>query len=223
MKKLWLYLFFISLTIHAQDVVDDDAALWLTANIEKEIGKSLSIHGGEQLRLNNNLVDLGQFTSNIGLQYKINKLIRVSGDYAFRQRRRLDASYSLRHQFFLSLFLRKRIKNFLFVYRNRIQWQFSDWLSSETGTTPQLYDRHKLSIRYELNKRFDTYISEEIYMPLKQNPNLGIDRNRLAIGLIYNVSKKMSVESFFLLQQRFSYNNPQRKDFIYGLTFSYQL
>lgn len=204
----------------AQDV-DDDAALWITLNAEKALNERSSIHAGQQLRMNNNFADAGQFTTTVGGQYKVRKGIRVSADYAFRQRRRLDASYSLRHQFFISVFLRKKINRFTIVYRNRTQAQYNDWLTSEDGAAPRLYNRNKLTIKRELNKKWEAYLAGELNLPIGQPQRLSIDRSRFFTGMIYTFSRQLDLEAYFMLQRRYTYTDKARRDFVYGLTLNY--
>lgn len=200
---------------------NDDAALWLTLNAEKKVSERLNLHLGQQVRINNNFADAGQFTTTLGSEYKVRKGIRIAAEYAFRQRRRLDASYSLRHQFFVSVFLRKKVQRFTFVYRNRTQAQYTDWLNSEEGKQPELYNRNKLTVKRELNKKWETYIAGEINLPVFRPERMTVDRSRLFIGMIYTLSRQLELETYFMLQKRFSYTNQPRRDFIYGITVNY--
>jgi hypothetical protein len=203
--------------------IDNDAASWVTANLEKRLSEKFILRAGEQFRLNNNFKDAGQFTTNVGLTYKLASGIRLAGDYAFRQRRRLDGSYSLRHQFFASATWRHDFKRLRISYRARFQAQYRDWLSSENGNQAQWHHRHKLTLRREMTKRIDAYVAAEAYFPLLRANRPTMDRHRLFTGLIYNLSKKTSLEGYFLLQLNHTYTNQPRRDFVYGITLSHEL
>lgn len=200
---------------------NDDASLWLNLAGTKELNAKTELQISMQNRIGNNVTQYNQGSLDIGLQYKLNKLFRVSGDYMFRQRRRLDGSYSTRHRFYLNLFLRKKAGSFTFTYRNRTQMQLKDVYSSEEGSVPTFYNRNKLQVKYELNKRIELYVTEEVYSPFKGLSEIGIDRSRSSIGMIYNLSKKSSIEGAFYYQQEFYATRQLRRNFIYSLTYNF--
>lgn len=211
---------FIIINLLAQQF-NNDAALWLNLSVQKELNKKLSTEITIQNRINNNISQYGQGSIDAGLTYKISKSIRISGNYMFRENRRLDGSYSTRHQLYTAFTYRKKINSFTIIYRNRLQARFKDIYSSSEGKTPVLYDRNKITLRYEINKRFDIYVSEELYSPFYNFKTIIIDRQRSALGTIYKISKSSEIEAYFMLQQQFYSNKQLRRDFIYGLTYQF--
>ena len=223
-KRILSYLLLFTLTngsVIAQEYMDD-AALWLNVALEKELNNKLDLNLKLQNRINNNVTEYGQGTIDLGVTYKINKLFRVSADYMWRERRRLDGSYSTRHQFYVAAYLRKRMGKFLFVYRNRIQARYKNVMSSNEGSYALWHDRHKFLIRYEINKRFDAYISEELYSPLQNMKLIGFDRSRTAVGVIYKLSKNNSIEGYFLFQKELYSDKQLRRDYVYGITYNHR-
>jgi hypothetical protein len=220
----WLMFFFLMGIgfAKAQDA-DDDAAFWLSANLEKKVAKNLVLQGGEQMRLNNNFRDAGLFTTNVSAIYKLITGIRIEGDYAFRQNQRLDGSYGLRHRFSFSGVWRHPFGKWLLMYRNRTQAQFIDWQSRENGNIPSWHNRNRFTIRYEISKRLDAYMSAEAYIPLNMPNRPRVDRQRMMTGISYNLSKKTKLEGSFLLQFNHRYANAPRRDFVYGISFSHEL
>lgn len=201
---------------------EDDAALWLYLNLEKKLNDKFDIHFTHCSRINNNISDYGLGYGDIGVAYARNKNIKVMLDYVLRQRRNPDGSYGTRHRAFFALILKKEISKFTFSYRYRFQAQLKDMLTSEDGLIPKYYDRHKLNIKYELNKRYSMYISEELYYPWYQAKNKGFDRSRSAVGLIWKLSKKKSIEGNFTYRHELNAFNRTNRDFIYSLTYSYE-
>lgn len=215
-------LLIISVSTSRAQEFEDDAALWLKLNLEKKINDKFDVHFAHSSRINNNVSEYGLGYGALGVSYARNKNIKVMLDYALRKRRNLDGSYGTRHRIFFTLILKKEIARFTFSYRYRFQAQLKDMLTSEDGLVPRYYDRHKLSIKYELSKRFKAYISEELYYPYYQAKNKGFDQSRSAIGLVYKLSKKKSIDGNFTYRHELNAFNRTNRDFIYYITYSYE-
>jgi hypothetical protein len=206
---------------HAQEY-EDDAQLWLNLNLEKKLNDEFDVHFSHSSRINNNISQYGLGYGDIGVSYARNKHIKVMLDYVLRERRNPDGSYSTRHRAYFAVILKKEISQFTFSYRYRFQGELRNMLTSENGMIPRYYDRHKLSVKYELSKRYEVYVSEELYYPWYQAKNKGFDRSRSAIGLIYKLSKKKSIEGNFTYRHELNAFNRTNRDFIYSLTYSYE-
>jgi hypothetical protein len=204
---------------HGAQTFNDDAALWLNVALEKELNPRLSAQLTLQNRINNNLSQYGQGIADAGISYKLSKFFRISGHYRFSENRRVAGTYSPRHQIYATFTARKKFNKLLLIYRNRIQAQVRDIYTSENGAVPEFYDRNKFTARYELNKRFDVYLAQEVYSPFYRFSTVPADRSRSYAGVIYNISKKSSVDVFFLFQRELYASRQLRRDFIYGLTY----
>lgn len=201
---------------------DDDAALWLNLDIEKKVNDKFGIHFSHSSRINNNISEYGLGYGDIGVSYSHIKNIKVMADYVLREKRNLDGSYSTRHRGYLAVILKKEISQFSFSYRYRFQAEFKDMLTSEDGLAPRYYDRHKFTVKYEINKRFEAFVSEELYYPWYQAKNKGFDRSRSAVGLTCNLSKRKSIEGNFTYRHELNAFDRTNRDFIYSLTYSYE-
>ncbi len=226
MNRSFKYIFVLVLSFslsnfYAQEF-EDDAQLWLNLNLEKKISDDFDVHFSHSSRINNNISEYGLGYGDIGVSYARNKNIKVMLDYVLRQKRNLDGSYGTRHRAYFAVILKKEISQFTFSYRYRFQAELRDMLTSEDGMIPRYYDRHKLSVKYELSKRYAVYICEELYYPWYQAKNKGFDRSRSGIGLIYKLSKKKSIEGNFTYRHELNAFNRTNRDFIYSLTYSYE-
>lgn len=226
MNSIFKYILILALHVtalssYAQDY-DDDAALWLNLNVEKKFNDHFGLHFSHSSRINNNISEYGLGYGDIGVSYSRNKNIKVMLDYVLRERRNLDGSYSTRHRAYLAVLLKKEISRFTFSYRYRFQAELRDMLTSEDGLVPRYYDRHKVSVKFELNKRIEAYVSEELYYPWYHPRGMGFDRSRSAIGLIYKLSKRKSLEGNFTYRHELNAPDRTNRDFIYSLTYSYE-
>ncbi len=226
MNKLYKYIFLGVLSLLVSNSFsqeyEDDAQLWLNLNLEKKLNDNFDVHFSHSSRISNNISEYRLGYGDIGVSYARNKNIKVMLDYVLRQRRNPDGSYSTRHRAYFAVILKKEISQFTFSYRYRFQGELRDVLTSEDGMIPRYYDRHKLSIKYELNKRYSVYVSEELYYPWYQAKNKGFDRSRSAIGLICKLSKRKSIEGNFTYRHELNAFNRTNRDFIYSLTYSYE-
>jgi len=200
---------------------DDDAKLWLYVKLDKDLSSKLNAELSIQNRIENNVSQYSKLYGNLQLSYKINKNFRLLAGYGYGKNDRLDGSYGDRHRAYAGFILRKKIKNFILSYRNIFQGSVKNVNASEKGGVPLFFDRNKITIKYELNKRVELYTAQELNLSYGQLAYDNIARSRTYIGAIYNLSKKSSVEAYFMFQKHFKYVNRGKRDFIFGLTYSH--
>jgi hypothetical protein len=202
--------------------IENDAALWLNASVEKKLSDKIVVQLNQKNRIYNNFSHYGLGYADLGLYYKINKHIRLQGDYVFGLQRNYKNESALPHQFYLAITFKQKINRFTYLYRNMVQMRYKSYFTSETGTIPKLYERNKFTVKYELNKKMTFYVSEEIRYPFDQTRNKGLNRSRSSLGLEYSFSKTIVVQPYFTFQQELNAFNKTNRDFIYGLGFSYE-
>jgi hypothetical protein len=197
----------------------NDAGTWISINAEKKITPVFSFTLSEEGRFNENFCELGTFFTDAGLSYKVNKLIKVSLNYRFTNKRKIDDSYSVRHRYYVDLSIRKKFKPIILSFRTRFQSQYTDMFSSSTGLMPSYYSRNKLTLKFDLDKNYTPYISAELFSPLN-NPDGGIfiDNTRYAVGIEYTFNRMHSLDIFYLIQRECNVNNPET-DYIIGLGY----
>jgi len=198
---------------HAQD-----AGFWLSVNAEKKITQALSVSLSEEFRLNENMNEFGTFFTDAGLTYKINKYLRISANYRFICKRRLDDSYSNRHRYYFDLTVRKKFKPVTLSLRTRFQSQYADIFSSEDGKIPAYYLRDKLTIKYDAGKHIQPYFYAEIYTPLKHPYDVFIDKTRYCAGFEYEINRMNTIDVFYLFQKEYNVKAPET-DYVIGLGY----
>jgi len=216
-----LILFSASFVV-AQSDFEDDAALWLNFYFEKKITDNIDAHIEFKNRFNNNVSDYGLGALFGGLSYSVNKYIKAEAEYGWGKSRNINGTYSNRHRGNFSLTLKKKFGPLAISYRNMFQVRMRDIYTSENGTVPVYMNRNKLTLKYEINKRITAYVYEEVYLPFYQVRNKGLSRSRSAAGVEYNLTKKITLEGYFLLQHELNAFNKTNRDFIYGLTYAHK-
>ncbi len=207
--------------VKAQDF-NDDAAVWINFYFEKKLGNHVDLHLNQQDRFNDNVRLFGMGYTDWGITYHFNRSFKIMSDYVFVQRRNLDGSYSTRHQFYAALVYKKRFGRYEFLYRNMFQSQIKDVYSSKDGRVPVYYERNKFTLKYELTKRLQPYVAQELYYPLYQAKNKGFDRSRSFIGMFYKVNRRTTLELYGLYQYQLNAFNKTNRDYIYGLGYAYE-
>ena len=186
----------------------NDAGLWLSPSIEKKITSKVSVSINPAFRFNENITELGTFFTDAGLDYKINKRIRVSGNYRIISRRKLDDSYGIRHRFYADLSYRKKIKQFSLTWRLRLLNQYTEILSSERGSVPDYAVRNKLQIKYETDSKYAPFVSGEIWYGINFRENQ-FRRYRVVGGVEMEINKYNSIALSYIFQRELNAANPE--------------
>lgn len=218
--------------MYAQQDYYNDAQLWLSVDANKELNRHFDLRFKVQGRITENITQLGRAYADIGVTYKINKGIRLFGDYMFGQKRKNNGDYKTRHVFFAGIIFKKEIKRWRISYRNMLQARYVNPYTSKTGYIGYYFDRNKLDIRYDATKRLSFYVAEEINIPLNDPKISGItiSRTRSYLGTIISLSKHQALDLYFMYQdklmtndwfdQKESYpNKPLKHYYVYGISY----
>ena len=115
---LILFLVFSGLISFPQE---KDAGLWLSVNLEKKITPALFVTFTEEVRMNENITEVGTIFSDLGLGYKFGKRFRTSANFRFINKRSLDDSYDNRVRYYFDFVYRERFKPLVIQFRVRVQ------------------------------------------------------------------------------------------------------
>jgi predicted porin len=216
-----IFLVFCISWVKAQEY-QDDAVFWGNIYLEKKLNKNLDLHLNHQSRFHDNMTMYKRASFDLGVTYHINKNIRVLFDYVYMLRRNNELLFGNRHRLYAAVILRKKFGKWTVAYRNRVQGQVNDFYSSADGQVPVFYERNKLTVKYDLNKRIGFYVSEELYLPFYQAQNKGFDRSRSFIGTSYSLTKHNEIEVYFGYQHELNAFKVTRRLFIYGVGYAYE-
>lgn len=217
----------------AQRSYYDDAEVRAHFSLETKLNRRWTLHLDQQYRFGENVSRLTRGSGDIGLTYKVSKHVKLLGDYTFIQAGKRNGSFATRHWFSGALMLRGDVDRWRFVYRNMVQLRNGD-MNSEEQYLSKLYDRNKLSIRYEATKRFTFYTAGEIYIPLNNPQVEGIDRSRNFLGVLIRTFRHQELELYFMYQHQWQkggwwdqsdrYPDPHyNRDFIFGIGYGIEI
>ncbi|MBA3680789.1 MAG: DUF2490 domain-containing protein [Bacteroidetes bacterium] len=225
-KKIFLFCAFylIACVANAQDV--KDAGMWATFTIQKKINKRVTLVVDQELRLRENFQRINLFYTNIGVDYKANKWLKVSPTYRAIQKKRFDGTFSYRHRLMLDLTLKKKFQKITLSERVRYQIEVQDLYTSKKGKLPEQFLRLKTDLKYNLNDDVTPYISCElryqIHSPRGDGPvyDYGFHRIRNVAGIEYQINKSNSINLYYLIQSEFNISD---RESIYILGLAYTL
>jgi hypothetical protein len=214
---IWVMLVFAGIRVSAQV---NDAGLWMDVNIEKKITRSLAVEFTEEVKMYENITEVGTIYSDLGLTYNFMKRFRVGGSVRFTNQKRLDDTYDSRFSYYFDFSFREKVKLWIFNVRLRYQSQFTDMYTSENGTIPKNVFRPKATIKYEINKHIRPEASAELFFLLNGQYPGSFVQWRASLGVEYVINRRNSVELYYMLKQEVNVNNPWTS-YIIGLSYSY--
>ncbi|MCD6018168.1 MAG: hypothetical protein K0S53_1289 [Bacteroidetes bacterium] len=216
-------LFLITLFCNAQR--SKDAGMWATFTIQHPLTKKINLVIDQEFRLKENYQRINLFYTNVGVDYKFNKSIKISPTYRTIQKKRLDGSYSYRHRLMLDVTLKKKLNKITLSERIRYQIEVQDLYTSRKGKLEEQFLRFKTDVKYSLSDRITPYFSCElryqIRSPRGDGPayNNGFHRIRNVFGFEYQLNKKNSVNLYYLVQSEFNISTPE-SIYILGIAYS---
>lgn len=215
-KSLLIFLVVFSSFTYSQV---NDAGMWLSCAFQKNLKGKFTAFLNPVIRLNENITEVGSAFLDGGLEYKLNKRFRISLNYRFTGRRRLDDTYSFRNRFYADFTSRTKVKKITFSHRLRIQSQLNDYFTSRNGVIPSYSIRNRAQIKYDINKKNTASLSAELWLsPISQL--LYSTNMRYVGGWEHELNKRSSVTLSYIFQRELSAVNPVT-DYIVSLSFSH--
>ena len=216
---IFLFLAFFGMIAYSQE---NDAGLWLSLNLEKKITPALSINFSEEVRMYENITEIGTIFSDIGIAYKIGNRFKISANYRFINKRRLDDSYDNRNRYYFDFTYREKITPLILLFRVRFQSQYTDYFSSPTGKIPDYYSRTKLTLKLDIDKRIRPYLYAESFFKLDNPEGILFDNIRYCAGIEFSFNRLHMVDLFYMIQKEYNVDDPET-DFIVGLGYFFTL
>ena len=198
----------------------NDAGVWASINVEKKINSKVALQLSEEVRFNENVSEVGTAFTEIGANYKLSKYIAVGVSYRFIQKRKVDDFYSFRHRYNVDVAFKYKYKKLSMSLRERLQTQYANVNSSEDGKVATRYLRNKLTLKYNLERKYTPFVAGELFYQLTNVEGNEFDNVRYTVGVDYEINKKVSLELFYLINKEFNTNNPVT-DYVSGFGFTY--
>jgi len=209
---------FLLLFMKAASAQYNDAGLWLTINGEKKITHAFSFSLAEEFRMDENISELGEFFTDAGVNYKINKYIRLSANYRFAKKKKKDNFFYVHNQFYFDIALKKKFKPFSFEFRTRQEDEYKQPGKASDYTGPNFISKNKFTVKLEYNKKITPFLSFETFTPLNNAELFPIYETRYYAGAEYDFNRVHSLELYFLLKKDCNVKYPET-DYILGVEY----
>lgn len=208
---IWVFSFLICyssgiVNIYAGELSYDNE-LWTEIEIISSISKRFDFKFRQQVRFNNNVTKYKSALTDIGFRYKFSKHFRFSS--AYRHKRFPDKT---QHGFLLNFYSKISYKKFDLTHRLRYQKKYG-------SKRDQDYARNRLTLKYEINKKIESFITSEIFYRTFYDKGDRFDKIRFYLGGEYKIDKKRAIKLYYMLQREFNVNNPVQSNII-GVSYS---
>lgn len=222
MKRVLLSIFILcfALPVFSQT---ENLGSWMTIGFNKELGKNFGLSIDQEARFKDNFTSINLFYTNVGINYRITKFLKVSLVYRNIQKRKDDGSYGFRSRIYTDFAFKFKPGKWTLAYRARFQaeWRQAGY-NRENGNLPEVFLRNLFKFGYEVGPHLIPYIGSEFRFQL-QNPRIpwgnGFDRQRLIAGMDYKVNDMHTIGAYFLHQKEYNVNDPQTL-YIIGLEYT---
>jgi long-subunit fatty acid transport protein len=195
----------------------EDFQLWNGYSVEKELNKKISVGLEQEFRFKNNASQFEDYLTTLGGGYKINKYLKVRGAYRFNYAKSIEEGVKNEHRFNVDLMLRYKLDRFVLGYRARYQVEYEKF---EYNHYHDL--RNKFGVKYNIRKTdFVPFAEYEFNYSLNYPAGNSIYRNRYTFGVDYEISKQLSVYSYYRIQTRRIYDKKPYNYYILGLGANY--
>ncbi len=217
MRKLVVFfvLAFTGLGLQAQDPLTDGphySELWTGFTLKKKLNDKFTVNFDDQIRFTQEWNKIRVNFMELGVKYKINKVIAIKAQYRYSIRNEVRNTRRIS----LDLSSKWKIKpwNLEFKYRAR----FQSGVVVYTGQSRSFF-RNKFVLTYKFNKKWKTYASYESYY--KVNGLSEFRSNRYVLGANYQLNKRLELNPFLQLDQEINVKHPATRS-VFGLLFTYQ-
>lgn len=233
-SMVFLLLFSTASLLNAQTkTAPNQGGYWLSYAGDNKINKKIGIHS--ELQWRNMYLDhsVQSILTRVGLNVYISPQAMATVGYGFIYSEPTEqdviGSKVFENRVWEQLILRQKSRNVFIEHRYRLEQRF---LNNVTNGTNQL--DHRLRYRfqtlfplYSINPKLRHYFvafNNEVFINLKKEPSRLFDRNRMFVGLGYQVSPKMNFQLGYLNQYINIPGNPRAQvDHIALLGMSYNM
>lgn len=197
-------LLLLTLPLIAQSQQREDLRFWASASYSHDLNKKWTIGLDNEARWENNASRLGRYFFEPSIRYNVSDLFRVQLQYRFI-RDFGDRWWGNRNRVTLDAIFRIKQSHWKYIFRTRFQYEKNGYgYIDESLEVPELYIRQSAKINYKINRFWEPFVSVEGRVLVQDDavPSfIGVDRFRLKAGTDYNLSRKLTLGAFVMMQQ----------------------
>lgn len=219
-KKGLIFICFQLIVISAfsQGKSTQDFQTWYDAELKLNLKKGWELNGQYRARLDENSSHYKGSYFFVGGEKKINKYFKVLGNY-----RLALVNGNNYHRFLIGANAQVKINDFTFFTRPMAQTQTKYFVGDdENRGSSNSYLRLRTGIKYQISKRWDTYVYAEPFLPFEQGKLTEIAFWQNNAGISYQYKKNKSVILYYSWQPEVNKKHPDTIHVV-GLGFDFEV
>jgi hypothetical protein len=216
----WIAFLFLWVTAWQPVVAQvKDAGLWLSVDVEKKITPAFSASLTEEVRMNENVTEVGSLLTDLGLKYRFGERFKAGVSYRFTKKRLLDDSYSTFHSWYVDFTYREKLKPIQLLVRVRYQSKYTEPQTSDDASIPTDRTRLKLTLKYDLNSDFEPYFYAESFFNFTTPVYSPFNEMRWCAGVEYHFNRMHGVDLHYMISKEYNVRRPET-NFVIGIGYS---
>jgi len=198
-----------------------DIQLWTGPTVKYNISKKIRLDFEQQFRFKENISTYNYTLSEFGLKYKLFEYLDLKATFrqSFLPSRNTGTEISDNNKSRVYLDASTGIKIFNTGIKAGYRFRYEHSWENIT-LVPSDYLRNRFELDYNLSKLVDPYADWESFFRLNRKNEFR--QNRCRIGLNWNISKKLNIDSYYLYMKDINVKNPET-NFIIGLQVEYSI
>lgn len=214
-------------TIHSQTEDTNDLESWNSITVRYKPNKKWSFELQEQLRLDENISEISEYFTQLGIERSITKNFDFGVGLRFIRENDNEGSiqgYENHFRFHLDAMYKHELKRFTLQYRLRYQNKNDLSISTSEGDYAKQNIRFKAGMEYNFkNWKLDPKFSAELFNRFqKEEDDNGFSKLRFTLGTDYKFKKLGKLGLFYRIEKDLNETIPETTNII-GLKYIYTI
>lgn len=209
-------------TNYAQSDDTKDLEGWSSIGIEYKLNKKWSFELEEQLRLDENISEIGEYFTQLSAEYTLMKNFKIGGGLRFIRENDNEGNiqgYENHLRYNLDATYKHKINDFSIKYR--LRYQNKNELSVDDNANQNI--RFKTGLEYNIKKwKLDPKFSAEIFNHFEKGDENGFSKYRLTLGTDYKFKNFGKIALFYRIEKELNETIPKTTNII-GLKYTYTI
>jgi hypothetical protein len=206
------------ITAFAQSKSTQDFQTWYDAELKLNLKKGWELNGQYRVRFDENSSHYKGSYFFLGGEKKINKYLKVLGNYRLSL-----VNGNNYHRFLIGANAQFKAHDFTFYTRPMVQTQKRYFAGDdENRDGVNTYLRLRTGVKYHINKRWDTYMYAEPFLPIEQGKLSEIAFWQNNAGLSYEYKKNKTASLYYSWQPEVNKKHPDAI-YVLGLSFDFEI
>lgn len=195
-----------------------DLQTWYGTSLKLNLKRGWAISGQYRLRIVDNVTTFRGSYWFAQVDKKLGEHLNLTANY----RLALVANTGIYHRYALGLETQERLGSVQFLLRPMIQYQQQHFVGDDEGKTDtDAYFRPRLTAKYRMFRRLDTYLYAEPFFAVDHSSHLDWWQN--SAGLKYLYSRNLKINLYYIWQPDSSHKRYYLTNHIVGLDVEFTI